>query len=77
MIIGIDASCVRSGGAIAHIKGIIENFHYHQHKITQIHIWSYRKLLDELPSKSWLVKHNCFSPGKISFFFKLCGRLLY
>ena len=60
MVIGIDASRIRSGGAVAHIKGIIENFKYHYHSITQVHIWSYQRLLDELPSSSWLVKHNSF-----------------
>ena len=26
--------------------------------IKEIHLWSYKKLLDRLPNKSWLIKHN-------------------
>ena len=58
MIIGIDASRNRSGGAIAHIVGIINEINPRDHGIDEIHIWSYKQLLDLLPNHSWLIKHN-------------------
>jgi len=64
MIIGIDASRIRSGGGVAHIKGIIKNFQSYNHSISKVHIWSYRKLLDDLPTESWLVKHSNFLLNK-------------
>ena len=59
MIIGIDASRNRSGGARAHIIGILneikEDF---PSEIKEIHIWSYSELLDLLPNENWLIKHS-------------------
>jgi glycosyltransferase involved in cell wall biosynthesis len=58
LIVGIDASRNRSGGAIAHIIGILTEFDPLKHNIKEIHIWSFRALLDQLPDYPWLVKHN-------------------
>jgi len=58
IVIAIDASRNRSGGAIAHLKGILSNLSPEQHGIQRIHIWSFRALLDELPDYPWLIKHN-------------------
>lgn len=59
MKIGIDASRNRSGGAIAHIVGIIDSIHeIEKFGISEIHIWSHSKLLESIPDRQWLVKHN-------------------
>lgn len=58
IIIGIDASRNKSGGAIDHIKGIINSYNSKDHNIAQIHIWSYKDLLNQLPDADWLCKHN-------------------
>ena len=58
LIVGIDASRNRSGGAKAHIIGILTEFDPLKHDIKEIHIWSFRSLLDQLPNFPWLVKHN-------------------
>lgn len=57
IIVGIDASRNRSGGARAHLLGILSEFNSSRHSIAEIHIWSYRELLDDLPDFSWLHKH--------------------
>ncbi len=57
IIIGIDASRCKSGGAIAHIKGILNNFVISNHEIKEVHIWSYKSLLDSIPDFNWLIKH--------------------
>lgn len=56
--VAIDASRNRSGGAIAHAIGLIDHAEPEKYGIGRIHIWSYRKLLDALPDRPWLVRHN-------------------
>jgi len=58
IVIGIDASRNRSGGARSHIKGIIGAGEPADHGIREVHLWSYRALLDSIPNQPWLVKHN-------------------
>lgn len=56
--IGIDASRNRSGGAKAHVIGIISEGNPEDYGIDEVHIWAFKSLLDSLPNKSWLIKHN-------------------
>ena len=58
MIIGIDASRNRSGGAFAHMVGLITEVIPEQYGVKEIHLWSHKKLLDEIPDRPWLIKHN-------------------
>ena len=58
MIVGVDASRNRSGGAKEHLIGILSNLDPREYGISQVHVWSYRTLLDALPNHSWLVKHS-------------------
>ncbi len=58
IIIGIDASRNRSGGSKAHLIGILASLNPCQHGIYQIHVWSFKSLLESIPDKPWLVKHN-------------------
>ncbi len=52
IVIGIDASRNRSGGAKAHLIGILNNFNENLlDKIEHIHVWSYSELLNLLPNK--------------------------
>lgn len=55
--VAIDATRVKSGGGIAHLLGILAVEDISVYGIQQVHIWAYRKLLDRLPSRSWLIKH--------------------
>jgi glycosyltransferase involved in cell wall biosynthesis len=56
--IGIDASRNRSGGAIAHLYGILNFLNPSSFGISEIHIWSYQRLLDTIPDYPWLKKHS-------------------
>lgn len=58
LTIGIDASRNRSGGAKAHLTGILSECYLGKHGIQAIHVWSFRALLDQLPDYPWLIKHN-------------------
>lgn len=57
-IIAIDATRNKSGGAIVHIVSILNNVNPYEHSIQKIHIFSYDKILNQLPNFSWLVKHQ-------------------
>nr|MBI1232816.1 glycosyltransferase [Cytophagales bacterium] len=54
--IGINASRARSGGAVAHMRGILEAINPADYNISEIYVWSYRELVDALPDKPWLIK---------------------
>jgi len=58
MILGIDASRNRSGGAKAHLIGILSECDPAKHGIQEVHVWAFRSLLDQLPDHPWLIKHN-------------------
>jgi len=58
LTVGIDASRNRSGGAKAHLLGILTQCNPERYGIDEIHVWAYKSLLDQLPDYSWLVKHN-------------------
>lgn len=58
LIVAIDASRNRSGGAIANLIGLIGAINPIEHGIQEVHAWAYEKLLDALPDTDWLVKHN-------------------
>ncbi|AXO13640.1 glycosyltransferase family 4 protein [Thalassospira indica] len=55
--IAINASRARSGGAVAHLVGILGCLHPEEFGISEIHVWSYSGLLDRLPTAPWIIKH--------------------
>ena len=58
MRIGIDVSRNRSGGAKAHIIGLLTNINQEiLSQVDEIHVWGYSELLNSLPNEPWLVKH--------------------
>jgi glycosyltransferase involved in cell wall biosynthesis len=56
--VAVDGSRVRSGGGIAHLLGIFEITDPTEFGIEEIHVFSYQKLLDQLPQHPWLIKHH-------------------
>lgn len=58
MIVGIDASRNRSGGAKAHLIGILNEGPFLDYGIDEVHVWSYKDLLSQLPDSRWLIKHS-------------------
>lgn len=58
IVVGIDASRNRSGGAKVHLVGILGSGDPRAHGISKVHVWSYDALLDALPDAEWLVKHS-------------------
>ncbi|MFV1991066.1 MAG: glycosyltransferase family 4 protein [Acidimicrobiales bacterium] len=58
LTVGIDASRARSGGAKAHLIGMIREGRPADHGISQVHVWSYASLSNALPERSWLIRHS-------------------
>ena len=58
IVVGVDASRNRSGGAKAHLIGLLNKGNPLDHGIRQVHVWAYRSLLDAVPERGWLIKHN-------------------
>lgn len=58
LIVGIDASRNRSGGARAHIIGLLTSGDPLKHGVKEVHLWAFKTLLDSIPDQKWLVKHN-------------------
>jgi len=57
IIVAVDASRNRSGGALAHLIGLLGSVDPRDYGINEVHLWSYPRLLSQIPDQSWLVKH--------------------
>jgi len=57
LVVGIDASRNRSGGALAYLTGILGEAEPVTSGIREVHLWAYRSLLDSIPDQPWLIKH--------------------
>ncbi|MCX4028810.1 glycosyltransferase family 4 protein [Endozoicomonas sp. SM1973] len=58
VVVGIDASRNRSGGAKSHLVGILTQDDPFKYGVREVHLWSYQSLLNLVPDQPWLVKHN-------------------
>lgn len=58
LVVGVDASRNRSGGARVHLTGLLEGADPTDFGIDRVHVWAYKELLRALPDSEWLVKHN-------------------
>ncbi|NBQ67471.1 MAG: glycosyltransferase [Nitrosomonadaceae bacterium] len=58
LIVGIDASRNRSGGAIAHLRGLIEAGNPQIHGISNVHLWAHDDLIDRIGERTWLTLHR-------------------
>lgn len=58
LIIGVDASRNRSGGAVAHLRGLLSGSDPRTHDIQTVHLWAYESLHAQVAEQPWLVKHR-------------------
>ena len=58
MILAINASRAKSGGARAHLIGILHELKPSKYGFKEVHVWSYKELLEQLPNAPWLFKHS-------------------
>jgi len=81
MIIGIDASHTVAGGAVSHLKNLLDNVNFKKYSIKRIYVWCPKKTIALLPkNKNIIYKHNFFFHFnfilKILWQFFLFGRAL-
>jgi len=58
MIVGIDGTRSRSGGAIGYLSNIFNHRDPRPFGISKVHLWADKKVLDQIPPKSWLIPHD-------------------
>lgn len=56
--VGIDATRCRSGGAVAHVRGLLGAVDPAHYCISNVHLWAFDELLDAVENRAWLVKHQ-------------------
>lgn len=74
MILGIDATNIRTGGGLTHLKEILENGKPNSFGITKVVIWSNTGTLNNLPDSIWLdkVTHKFLNKSFVySFFYQM------
>jgi len=64
LVVGVDASRNRSGGAKCHLISILAGGELLKHGIREVHVWAYKSLLDALPDRPWLIKHTSMALEK-------------
>ena len=68
MIIGIDASNIRTGGGLNYLFNLLKEAYPVKYKFTKIIVWSSNKTLMELPTQTWLIKKNSPLLNKLVFY---------
>lgn len=58
LTLGINASRARSGGAQAHLIGILSEADPLRHGFETVHVWAFPELCDRLPVRPWLIRHS-------------------
>lgn len=54
MILGIDASNIRSGGGVTHLSELLRAAEPNEHGIVRVIVWGGRCTLEHLPNRHWL-----------------------
>jgi glycosyltransferase involved in cell wall biosynthesis len=54
MRLGIDASNIRAGGGLTHLREVLKAAQPHEHGITEVTVWACKKTLEQMPSRVWL-----------------------
>ena len=68
MIIGIDATNIRSGGGITHLKELLNNSNPKNNNFEKIIIWSSYLTLEKIENKFWIIKKSPKFLNKNLFF---------
>ncbi|AAS70713.1 glycosyltransferase [Leptospira interrogans] len=58
MILGIDASNIKSGGGVTHLKELLGNAKPEKYGFDRVILWSVEETLCQIEDKSWLEKVN-------------------
>jgi glycosyltransferase involved in cell wall biosynthesis len=66
-VVGVDATRNRSGGAIAHIKGLFSACDPRDLGVSAVNFWAHDELLDMIDEEPWLIKHKVAATRKSIF----------
>jgi glycosyltransferase involved in cell wall biosynthesis len=58
VILGVDASNIRSGGGLTHLAELLRAADPAAHGFSRVIVWSGRKTLDRIDAREWLVKSH-------------------
>lgn len=58
MILGVDASNVRAGGGLTHLRELLAAAEPESHGFERVVVWGGRKTLDALSRRPWLALHH-------------------
>ncbi len=58
IVVGLDASRNRSGGAQTHVIGLLLGCDPRDHGIREVHVWAFESLMKKIPDFPWLIKHT-------------------
>ena len=58
MVVGIEATNIRAGGGITHLKELLSYATPKKQGVSKVIIWSGKSTLDQLPEKEWLEKRT-------------------
>tara|TARA_B100001093_G_scaffold506114_1_gene564505 strand:+ start:4005 stop:5150 length:1146 start_codon:yes stop_codon:yes gene_type:complete len=72
----IDASRNKSGGAIAYLKNFIKHIDLSKTKIKKIIIFSHKKILKQIPNRSFLIKYN-HPLLEMNIFFQIAWQVIF
>jgi hypothetical protein len=76
MIIGIDASHTVAGGAISHLKNLLNNVNFNKFSIKRIYVWAPKKTINVLPKKKNIIYKNHFL-FEYNFLFKIIWQFFF
>lgn len=68
MILGIDASNIRAGGGLTHLRQLLDTINFTNNGFHSVVVWSSDSTLKKLPDHEWLVKktHRSINKNSIS-----------
>jgi len=67
-VLGIDASNIRSGGGLTHLKELLSHADPNKYGFSKVIVWSCRRTLEQLPDVEWLdKKYVALLDGKLIF----------
>jgi len=58
MIVGINALRARSGGSVTHLIEVLSNYDWNFNSDIEVHVWTYKKLVEKLPKHKNLKYHS-------------------
>lgn len=76
MILGIDATNIRVGGGLTHLREILQNAEPESHDFEKVIVWSNKETLSQLPDLPWLRKKTA-GWLNLSFIFSFVYQVIF